>query len=94
MPPERETLGPQTKTTLGVAVSCVSVFLGGALWINSSLASMERSLVDIGHRIDVLDLRLRVLEGTADDRWRRSEMRAWVRDAKERNPSISLPAVD
>jgi hypothetical protein len=87
-------IGPNTKTTLSVVASCITIFLGGALWITTSLGSMERSILELSHRVDTLDTRLRALEGTTDDRWRRSDMKAWVRDAKERNPSLSLPSVE
>ena len=58
---EEKPLGPNTKTTLGVAGTCVTVFLGGALWINASLSSVEGALNDLGHRIDLFDVRLKAV---------------------------------
>lgn len=80
-------LTPDTKTTLAVTALCVTAFLGGALWI-------ERSLNTVSTRLGLVEYRLEAIEHGSDDRWRRADMRAWVRDFKERNPSISVPTVD
>lgn len=90
-----------TKTTLGAVVAVVTAFLSGMLWINTSIGAVEKSVtavkegtIETNHRLDLIDYRLKSLEGTADDRWRRSDMRAWVRDFKERNPTVSAPLVE
>lgn len=87
-------LTQETKTTLGVTALCVSAFLGGAFWINDSISAVERVQYESNHKLDLIDYRLKALEGAADDRWKRSDMRSWVRDFKERNPTIPAPSVD
>lgn len=88
------TLTQDTKTTIGVTALCVSAFIGGAAWINTSIGAVERAQSDSNHKLDLIDYRLKALEGASDDRWRRSDMKAWARDFKERNPSVSTPSVD
>lgn len=87
-------LNQDTKTTIGVTALCVSAFLGGAAWINASISAVEKGLEGSNHRLDLIDYRLKTLEGASDDRWRRSDMKAWARDMRERNPSMSIPSVD
>lgn len=87
-------LTQDTKTTIGVTALCVSAFLGGAAWINTSIGAVEKAQSDSNHKLDLIDYRLKALEGAADDRWRRSDMKAWVRDLRERNPAVSVPSVD
>lgn len=88
------TLTQDTKTTIGVTALCVSAFLGGAAWINASIAAVEKAQGDSNHKLDLIDYRLKALENANDDRWRRSDMKAWVRDVRERNPGMSIPSVD
>ena len=87
-------LTQDTKTTIGVTAACVAAFLGGAFWIKDSVTSVRDGLKDNTHKLDLIDYRLKALEGASDDRWRRSDMKAWARDMRERNPALSIPSVD
>lgn len=87
-------LTQDTKTTIGVTASCVAAFLGGAFWIQSSIGSVRDAMRDTNSKLELIDYRLKALESAADDRWRRSDMKAWVRDLRERNPGQSIPSVD
>lgn len=87
-------LTQDTKTTIGVTALCITAFLGGAGWIQSSISAVKDAQSDSNHKLDLIDYRLKTLEGAADDRWRRSDMKTWARDLKERNPSVSTPSVD
>lgn len=90
---EEKPLGPNTKTTLGVAGTCVTVFLGGALWINNSLRSVEGAVNNLGHRIDLFDVRLKAVEDKGDGNLKAATFRAWADDLERRNPSVSVPRV-
>jgi hypothetical protein len=87
-------LSQDTKTTLGVTALCVSAFLGGAAWINTSIGEVEKGLTGTNSRLDMIEYRLKALESSSDDRWRRTDMKAWIRDFRERNPTMSIPSVD
>lgn len=90
---EEKALGPNTKTTLGVSVSCVIVFLSGALWINGSLTDVERAVTDLGHRIDLFDVRLKTVEERGDGNLKASTFRTWAEDLERKNPNLFVPRV-
>lgn len=85
--PAEPTITANTRTTIGAAIVVCGAIVGGAWRIESSLSG-------VGERLSLVEYRLQALEDSHDDRWRRSEMRAWVRDFKERNPTVSTPTVE
>lgn len=91
------TLTQDTKTTIGVTALCVTTFLGGALWIERSLAAV-RADVTAGQaktesRLDLIDYRLRQIEARESGAVTIPVFRAWASDLKERNPNLSVPLV-
>jgi len=68
-----------TKVPLSLLVGCVSVFVGGALWINNSLNRIEQ--------------RLTIIEMGTSDRFRASDMKAWALQLRLENPTLKVPPV-
>jgi len=93
---EVTTLGPGTLTRLGPAIIVATGAISGALWINSSMAGIEKvqasasasaavERAEIQNKLGMIEYRLGAIERGTGHPWLRSEMRAWVDDFIERN---------
>lgn len=70
-------LNEKTKLPLGLVVSCIIAFLGGALWISNSL--------------NRIDSRLAAMERQVNDRWTTSDMKIWAMQLRMDNPALKIP---
>ena len=73
-------LNEKTKLPLGLVVSCIIAFLGGALWISNSL--------------NRIDNRLAAMERQVNDRWTSSDMKLWTMQLRMDNPSLKIPSAN
>lgn len=93
-------IGPGTKLNVATLLAVV----GAAVWIDRRISIAETSAtqaqavlsVQNKAEFDKIDLRLKSIENTAeaagDDRWRRSDMRAYIREANA--GGAKLPPLD
>ena len=93
-------IGPGTKLNVATLLAVV----GAAVWIDRRISIAETSatqaqavlVIQNKAEFDKIDLRLRSIEGTAeaasDDTWKRSDMRAYVREANA--GGAKLPPID
>lgn len=70
-------LNEKTKLPLGLVVSCIIAFLGGALWISNSLNRIEN--------------RLSAMERQGNDRWTAADMKLWTMQLRMDNPTLKIP---
>ena len=73
-------LNEKTKLPLGLVVSCIIAFLGGALWISNSL--------------NRIDNRLAAMERLSNDRWTSADMNLWTMQLRMDNPALKIPSVN
>jgi hypothetical protein len=67
--------------------------------VDESLLPMQKSMLELNHRIDIMDsginARLRALEERVSDRWTRTDMRTWVREFQAMNESkVRVPEIE
>ena len=70
-------LNEKTKLPLGLVISCIVAFLGGALWISNSL--------------NRIDNRLASMERQVNDRWTSADMKLWAMQLRMDNPNLKVP---
>jgi len=70
-------INEKTVMPMGLVIGCVAAFMGGAIWINSSLS-------DIKYSIAAIQLQL-------SDRWTGNDMKLWVARLKFENPTLKIP---
>lgn len=73
-------LNEKTKLPLGLVVSCIIAFLGGALWISNSL--------------NRIDNRLAAMERQVNDRWTSADMKLWTMQLRMDNPTLKIPSAN
>lgn len=72
----------KTWIPVGVAVSAIMAFAGGAVWINNQLQTLAFSLSRVESKVNDLQ-----------DRWSRDQMQNWVEILKARNSTLNVPEV-
>lgn len=70
-------LNEKTVMPMGLVIGCVVAFVGGAIWINSSLSEIKYSIASIQLQLS--------------DRWTGSDMKLWVAKLKFENPNLKIP---
>lgn len=73
----REEITEQTRIPLGIAVTAAIAFVGGAIWINSSLTEIKHELSDI--KRETLS------------RQSRESIEIWIIKFRAENPTIKVP---
>jgi len=71
-------LNEKTVMPMSLVVGCVVAFVGGAIWINSSLSEIKYSIAAIQIQLS--------------DRWTGSDMKLWVARLKFENPTLTVPS--
>jgi hypothetical protein len=70
-------LNEKTKVPLGVVIACLTVFIGGALWITNSLNRIDNRLI--------------AMETRMTERWTAADMKLWAMQLRMENPSLKVP---
>lgn len=86
-----ETITSETPIQIGLVVTVIGSFVGGALWIQKALTRFQHSL-DL-FKLEVHN-RLTALEDRTGGRMTRAEMRAWIHEFRALNPGIKIPDID
>lgn len=86
-----ETITADTPIQIGLVVTVIGSFVGGALWIQKALTRFQHSL-DL-FKLEVHN-RLTALEDRTGGRVTRSEMRAWIHEFRALNPGMKIPDID
>jgi hypothetical protein len=73
-------LNRNTRVPIGIAVACAVAFIGGAVWLNS--------------RLDSIDHRLKAMEGGLLDRWTARDMQIFALEFRMGNPELKVPDVN
>lgn len=76
---DRSTLVP-----IGLLVSVVLAAVGATTWIQGTLMELQ-------HKIDLLDTRLATLAIVDRDRWMLHDQAAWCELLQARNPALNVP---
>lgn len=84
-------LGKDTLIPMGVAAAMMVSLCGGAVWLNMSLAQLQYQTELLRRDISSLSERI---SSNAQDRWRRTDMRAWARLLQATNPALKIPEPD
>lgn len=86
-----DTISPDTPIQIGLVVTAIGSFVGGALWIQKALTRFQ-------HALDLFKLevnqRLTSLEDRTGGRVTRGEFRAWIHEFRALNPTIKIPDFD
>ena len=91
---DRETLIP-----ISVAFACLSVLFGAFAWLNNrfdqsdknhvaSTLEVKDALKDFGYRIKAIEERL---NSNSMDRWTGTDMKLWVLELRQKNPTLFIP---
>lgn len=71
-------LNEKTVMPMGLVIGCVAAFVGGAIWINSSLSEIKYSIASIEIKLN--------------DRWTGQDMRLWIARLRLENPTMKIPS--
>ena len=74
-----------------VSIGLLAILLVPALFVNNKLSSMQYELQSLSK--EIVELRV-ISERAAEDRWRRVDMKNWVKVLKAQNPDLKVPEVD
>ena len=91
---DRETLIP-----ISVVFAVLSVGFGAFAWLNNRFDQMDKNqnsatgevkdaLKDFGYRIKAIEDRL---DSNSMDRWTGTDMKLWVLELRQKNPSLVIP---
>jgi len=69
-----------TGITVGLALALAATIGGPLFWLDS--------------RFDEIEAKLLRIEISKKDRWSSTDMRDWISDFKDKNPSLKVPRVD
>lgn len=87
---EHAVIDRRTLVPMGV-MAAVLFFLGAAIWTSATeFYSMKHAIQSL--QTSVRDLKSEFKLAT-DSRWKRTDMADWVRQFRELNPTIRMPAV-
>ena len=76
----REVISEKTRVPIGIAIGCAIAFIGGAVWLNS--------------RLDTIDHRLSGMERSLLDRWTARDMQIFALEFQMKNPDAKVPDVN
>jgi hypothetical protein len=82
----RETLVP-----IGLVVAVVIAITTGAVWLNSTLQSLDFQLTALQNKVDSIQQQL---EAASFDRWTGRDMKLWTELLKAKNPNLEIPSID
>lgn len=82
--PSLFTLDRSTLVPIGLLVSVVLASIAATTWIQGTLMQLQ-------HKIDMLDTRLSVLSQVNADRWMLHDMAAWAELLQARNAALNVP---
>lgn len=72
----------KTWIPVGVAVSAILAFAGGAVWISGQLQTLAFALSRLETKVNDLQ-----------DRWTKEQMQNWTEILRARNSTLSVPEV-
>lgn len=78
------TLDKSTLVPIGLLVSVVLASIGATTWIQGTLMELQ-------HKIDLLDTRMTTIATMDRDRWMLHDQTAWAELLQARNPALNVP---